>query len=420
MSQPSHEPDRGPPPSPGVLAATSWDTPQAGPAQAGLGPQHPALLPLGYILAQSPALSSPPHPHACPRSVPAHRTGCWELRPQHSPLADDLGVRFHQVVGDVPARQVQQDVTRASLHLPGTHRRMDTRPLHPPPRSTASTRGLPVAVGALRLQGGTWAASCAPPARCTGTGGTAQPTSSSHAAALPAWPEGPGAARSRRGGTLVGTAPSCSPGTVGTGNPIRSLAQARGPEAEPPSQPRAPLTPPLPPSCTWCRSPARPGGRPAAEPCRGPPGRHRCKGQRCEMVAWRGGGRGVGTGFSPEEGELVPVHPGLEAQRRVLPEGRHDEAEEQRDADEDSGQDDLWGRDGGVTACSTPSRPIGAAPTGRTCAKNPRVLRRAWSSRLVKRARSCWRVSAQPRSRRSPSAAPRSRSVSCGSSAARV
>lgn len=187
-----------------------------------------------------------------------------------------------------------------------------------------------------------------------------------------------------------------------------------------PSQPRAPLTPPLPPSCTWCRSPARPGGRPAAEPCRGPPGRHRCKGQRCEMVAWRGGDGGVGTGFSPEEGELVPVHPGLEAQRRVLPEGRHDEAEEQRDADEDSGQDNLWGRDGGVTACSTPSRPVGAAPTGRTCAKNPRVLRRAWSSRLMKRARSCWRVSAQPRSRRPPSAAPCSRSVSCGSSAARV
>lgn len=37
----------------------------------------------------------------------------------------------------------------------------------------------------------------------------------------------------------------------------------------------------------------------------------------------------------------MAVHPGLQAQRWVSPEGRHDEAEEQRNADEDSGQDDL-------------------------------------------------------------------------------
>lgn len=37
----------------------------------------------------------------------------WE----HSPLANELGVGFHQVVRDVPARQVQQDVPCAPLHL---------------------------------------------------------------------------------------------------------------------------------------------------------------------------------------------------------------------------------------------------------------------------------------------------------------
>lgn len=124
-----------------------------------------------------------------------------------------------------------------------------------------------------------------------------------------------------------------------------------------------------------------------------------------------------GTGRAPEEGELMPVHPVLQAQRWVLPDGRHDEAEEQRKADEGSGQDDLRGRGSGLAPQPLP--PSQGPPHGRTWAKKPRVLRRAWSSRLVKRARSCCRVSAQPRTHRLPPAAPRSRSVSCGSSAAK-
>lgn len=126
-----------------------------------------------------------------------------------------------------------------------------------------------------------------------------------------------------------------------------------------------------------------------------------------------------GTGGAPEEGELMAVHPGLQAQRWVSPEGRHDEAEEQRNADEDSGQDDLRGSGSRLALKLLPHPRVPPPSHGRTCAKKPRVLRRAWSSRLVKRARSCCRVSAQPRTHRLPSAAPRSRSVSCGSSAAK-
>lgn len=63
--------------------------------------------------------------------------------------------------------------------------------------------------------------------------------------------------------------------------------------------------------------------------------------------------------------------------------------------------------------------PAPSPPRGPTCAKNPRVLRRAWSILLVKRARSWRQVSAQPLTLpQSGSAAPRSRSVSRGSSAA--
>ena len=139
---------------------------------------------------------------------------------------------------------------------------------------------------------------------------------------------------------------------------------------------------------------------------------------------------GQRDGDTPEEGELLPVHPGLEAQRWVLPEGWHDEAEEQRDADEDGGQDDLPGAGGQgrlrallphplpTLRTTAPSHPRSPA---RTCAKKPRVLRRAWSILLMKRARSCWRVSAQPLTlRQACPAAPRSRSVSWGSSAARA
>lgn len=58
-------------------------------------------------------------------------------------------------------------------------------------------------------------------------------------------------------------------------------------------------------------------------------------------------------------------------------------------------------------------------PRGPTCAKKPRVLRRAWSILLVKRARSWRQVSAQPLTLPQVCpAAPRSRSVSRGSSAA--
>lgn len=297
-----------------------------------------------------------------------------------------------------------------------------THGLTTPPPSTASTRGLPVGGGAPRLQGGTRAASCAPPARCTGTGGTAQPVSSSRAAAPPAQLGGLGAARSRRGGTPVGTAPSCSP--WGWGPPSGAWHK------------RGALRPiPLPAPCPHSRlrrllhalgAEAGLGQEGAQQPSRvGVPRgiiAARGRGVRGHLGGVGGGTGGVGPGIAPEEGELLPVHPGLEAQRRVLPEGRHDEAEEQRDADEDGGQDDLRGRDGGREGSGlAPHLPIPSrgAPSGRTCAKNPRVLRRAWSSLLVKRARSCWRVSAQPRSRRPPSAVPRSRSVSCGSSAAR-
>lgn len=82
---------------------------------------------------------APPGVTARPKGslVPPASPHTGRLRPQHPPLADELGVGFHQVVGDVPPRQVQQDVTRAPLHLPGGHRRMDgwmdTRPHHPPP-----------------------------------------------------------------------------------------------------------------------------------------------------------------------------------------------------------------------------------------------------------------------------------------------
>lgn len=150
--------------------------------------------------------------------------------------------------------------------------------------------------------------------------------------------------------------------------------------------------------------------------------------RRCRSeLAAVGDTGGQRDGDTPEEGELLPVHPGLEAQRWVLPEGRHDEAEEQGDADEDGGQDYLPGAGGQgrlrtllphplpTLRTTSPSHP---RPPCRTCAKKPRVLRRAWSILLMKRARSCWRVSAQPLTLwLACPAAPRSRSVSPGSSA---
>lgn len=105
---------------------------------------------------------------------------------------------------------------------------MDTRP-HRPPRSIACTHtrqhrcpgagpaaggGLPGAAGAPRPPQGSGAASCEPPARCTGTGEMAQHASSSHAAALPAGPGGPGGLRSHQGGKLGGTAPSWAADTM--------------------------------------------------------------------------------------------------------------------------------------------------------------------------------------------------------------
>lgn len=128
------------------------------------------------------------------------------------------------------------------------------------------------------------------------------------------------------------------------------------------------------------------------------------------------------AGDTPEKGELLPVHPGLELQGWVLPEGRHDEAEEQRDADEDGGEDDLRRPGEGESGLALPHPapcPAPSPPRGPTCAKKPRVLRRAWSILLVKRARSWRQVSAQPLTLpQACPAAPRSRSVSRGSSAA--
>lgn len=80
---------------------------------------------------------------------------------------------------------------------------------------------------------------------------------------------------------------------------------------------------------------------------------------------------------------------------------------------------------GGQNWLCTP-RPIASPPSCppspcRTCAKKPRVLRWAWSILLMKSARSCWRVSAQPLTLRQVCPGPpRSRSVSRDSSAARA
>lgn len=67
---------RGPPPSPGVLTATSGDTPQAGPTGAGLGPQHPTLLPLGSQPIPKACLF-PQCPHTQDGSVPS--THPWRM-----------------------------------------------------------------------------------------------------------------------------------------------------------------------------------------------------------------------------------------------------------------------------------------------------------------------------------------------------
>lgn len=46
-------------------------------------------------------------------------------------------------------------------------------------------------------------------------------------------------------------------------------------------------------------------------------------------------------GGLPEEGELFPVHPGLQLQGGILPKGRNDEAEQQGDQHEHSRQHNL-------------------------------------------------------------------------------
>lgn len=43
----------------------------------------------------------------------------------------------------------------------------------------------------------------------------------------------------------------------------------------------------------------------------------------------------------PDEGHLVLIHPGVQLQAGVLSKGRDDEAEDESDADEDGGEDNL-------------------------------------------------------------------------------
>lgn len=50
--------------------------------------------------------------------------------------------------------------------------------------------------------------------------------------------------------------------------------------------------------------------------------------------------------MSPEEGVLLSVHPGLELEGRVLPEGRHHQAEEEGDQHEHGRQHDLKSQSG--------------------------------------------------------------------------
>lgn len=86
--------------------------PSLSPAQAGFGLQQPSLLPPRW---QPVPKTCPIFPAVCPGGP----------QPQHSPPADDLGVGLHQVVRDVPARQVLQDVTCAPSHLGGQTDRLD-------------------------------------------------------------------------------------------------------------------------------------------------------------------------------------------------------------------------------------------------------------------------------------------------------
>lgn len=100
------------------MAAPAW--PRA-PQQLPLALRCPRCLQpwLGLVPSVPPCCRPVPKPcHVppppCPLGVPRV--------PQHSLLADDLGVGLHQVVGDVPARQVLQDVARAPSHLGGRGR----------------------------------------------------------------------------------------------------------------------------------------------------------------------------------------------------------------------------------------------------------------------------------------------------------
>lgn len=58
----------------------------------------------------------------------------------------------------------------------------------------------------------------------------------------------------------------------------------------------------------------------------------------------------------PEEGVLLSVHPRLQLQGRILPKGRHDEAEEQCDQHKHSRQDNLKHKTGLSRASSWKSK----------------------------------------------------------------
>lgn len=259
------------------------------------------------------SLGVPTVPLQCPRCS----------QPQHSLLTDDLWIGLHQVVRDVPARQVLKDVPCAPLHLWDEQMGwVDTQLCGIPgvsPAPTASSDGalglpllgwgLPGVVGAPQPPQDTQAASCEPLAHCTDTRGMAWPVSSSRAAALPAGMGGLRGQRSHRDGKLVGTALSwaprerererlplpawCEPGAPGPTMGMLGVPQHHsrwqscsvgrwalrwGPSPGcPPSPAPWRLTPSPLPSCTWCQSRAQPGAPPAAGQCRGLPGRRCCR-----------------------------------------------------------------------------------------------------------------------------------------------
>lgn len=352
-----------------------------------------------HLLTQPHVPTSVPFPQmslGCSLGIPTVPLQCSQ--PQLSLLTDDLGIGLHQVVRDVPACQVLKDVPCASLHLwDGQMGCMDTQPCGIPGASPAPTAssdgvlgllllgwGLPGVVGAPQPPQDTQAASSVPPAHCTDTGGMAQPVSSSHAAVLPAWMGRLRGPRSRRGGKLVGTALSWAPGErkrillpawCELGVPATTTGVLGVPQRHSRWQScsvgswalRCPLQPPsrghsrLPLFLHALGAEAGLSQERVQQPgCVGisrsiiTAGRH-----RSELVAVKDEGHGGHrAGDTPEKGELLPVHPGLELQGRVLPEGRHDEAEEQRDADEDGGEDDLRRSGGMIRVGSAPPCPV--------------------------------------------------------------